>query len=120
MHDPFLLRVNRSGKKWVIIVDEQDQPNVVLNANAFLRDVLFAEGDSNPYVYCHCPIIVTDSGTLLGKVLCKLKVYPKSDVDDVIDDDLILLWSEEKRVITGADILGRLLRGIALRDIRQS
>jgi len=38
-------------------------------------------------------------------------------VDDVIDDDLILIWFKEKRVITGADILGRLLRGIALRDI---
>ncbi|WP_455206013.1 DUF21 domain-containing protein [Kaarinaea lacus] len=120
IHDSFLLRVNRSGKKWVIIVDEQDQPNVVLNANAFLRDVLFGEGDSNPYAYCHRPIIVTDPRTLLGKVLSKLRVYPKSDVDDVIDDDLILLWSAEKRVITGADILGRLLRGIALRDIRQS
>ena len=38
-------------------------------------------------------------------------------MDDVIDDDLILIWTDEKRVITGADILGRLLRGIALRDI---
>ena len=32
--------------------------------------------------------------------------------DDVIDEDIILLWGEEKKVITGSDILGRLLRGI--------
>jgi hypothetical protein len=32
----------------------------------------------------------------------------------VIDEDLILVWTRtEKRIITGADILGRLLRGIA-------
>jgi len=118
--DPFLLDVNRSGKKWIIIVDEKDQPCVVLNANAFLRDALFSEGTINPLVYCHRPIIVDDSKTLLGKVICRLKVHPKSEVDDVIDDDLILIWSNEKRVITGADILGRLLRGITIRDITQS
>lgn len=33
--------------------------------------------------------------------------------DDVIDRDLILVWAEERRVITGSGILGRLLRGIA-------
>jgi len=33
-----------------------------------------------------------------------------------IDHDVILVWSNEKRVITGADILGRLLRGIAIRS----
>lgn len=118
--DPFLLEVNRSGKKWVIIVDEQAQPCVVLNANAFLRDALFGEGEIIPLQYCHRPIVVTESGTLLGKVLSRLKVSPESVVDDVIDEDLILLWSDERRVITGTDILGRLLRGIALRERGQA
>jgi len=117
--DPFLLDVNSSGKKWVIIVDEGDQPCMVLNANAFLRAALFGVEPVNPYIYCHRPIIIEDVSTLLGKVLPGLKVYPKSEIDDVIEDDLILIWSNEKRIITGADILGRLLRGIALRDIRQ-
>jgi hypothetical protein len=115
--DPLLMKINSSGKKWVIIVDEHDRPRLVLNANAFLRESLFGEGPVNPYKYCHRPIIVEDSSTLLGKVLSSLRVYPKSAVDDVVDDDLILIWSREKRVITGADILGRLLRGITLRDI---
>lgn len=114
--DPFLLDVNRSGKKWVIIVDEDEQPRMVLNANAFLRATLFGEESINPFKYCHRPIIVFNANTLLGKVLPRLKVYPKSVVDDVIDEDLILIWSTEKRVITGADILGRLLRGITVRD----
>ncbi len=116
--DPFLLEINRSGKKWIIIVNEHDQPCMVLNANAFLRESLFGSERINPYSYCHRPIIVKDAGTLLGKVLPHLQVNPKSAVDDVVDDDLILIWSDEKRVITGADILGRLLRGIAMRDIK--
>jgi len=116
--DPFLRRLNSSGMKWVIIVDERSNPYMVLNANAFLRNALLGEGDINPKTFCHRPIIVNDSSTLLGKVLPRLRVYPESDFDDVIDDDLILLWSDEKRVITGADIFGRLLRGIAMRDIR--
>ena len=32
--------------------------------------------------------------------------------DHVIDRDVILLWGAERRVITGADLLGRLLKGI--------
>ena len=113
--DPFLMAVNRSGKKWVIIVDEQNHPNMVLNANAFLRATLFGKGQVNPYAYCHRPILIEDASTQLGKVLSGLRVYPVSESDDVVDNDLILLWAKEKRVITGADILGRLLRGIVLR-----
>ena len=118
--DPFLLDINSSGKKWVIIVDEHNEPGVVLNANAFLRDALFGKDVINPYSYCHRPIIVRDSSTLLGKVLSRLSINSDTEVDDVIDHDLILLWSDEKRVITGADILGRLMRGTAVQDIRRS
>ena len=113
--DPFLLEINSSHKKWVIIVDEHDEPCLVLNADDFLREALFGKEVFNPYVYCHRPVIVRDPGTLLGKVLSRLTVYAKSDVDNVIDHDLILMWSEQKRVITGADILGQLLQGIVVR-----
>lgn len=113
--DPFLLRINRSEKKWVIITDEDNEPCVVLNANAFLRAAVFGSAPVNPNNFCHRPIIVKDVKTLLGKVLSKLKVDAVSDIDDVIDNDLILIWSDQKRVITGTDILGRLLRGITLR-----
>ena len=57
--------------------------------------------------------------TMLGKVLSRLKAYAKSKIYGVIDNDLILIWTDEKRAITSTDILGRLLRGITQRDIRQ-
>jgi hypothetical protein len=50
-------------------------------------------------------------------VLGKLKVQPEHSSDDVIDQDVILVWTDkEKRIITGSDILGRLLRGIVKYD----
>lgn len=48
----------------------------------------------------------------LGDVLGELKSGTGQHGDEVIDHDLILLWSEQRRIITGADILGRLLKGI--------
>ena len=106
VNDPFLLRIHRSGKKWIIIVDEEGEPYVVLNANEFLRNALLASGRIYPYLYCHRPIIVKDYHILLGKVLCKFKVTSKSESDDVIDDDIILIWADEKKVITGSDVFG--------------
>ena len=41
-----------------------------------------------------------------------MKKYISGREDDVVDEDIILLWSDQKIVITGSDILGRLLRGI--------
>ena len=115
--DSFLQRINASGQKWVTIVDETAAPCMVLNANAFLREALFGKDPLDPLAHCHRPIVVEDPRTLLGNVVSRLHVEPMNDADDVVDDDLILVWTDEKRIITGADILGRLLRGIALRDL---
>jgi metal transporter CNNM len=49
-----------------------------------------------------------------------MKIKPEHPEDDVIDHDLILVWGEQKRIITGADLLGRLLRGITTREVRQN
>ena len=37
--------------------------------------------------------------------------FDSTKQDDMIDNDTILVLGAERRVITGADILGRLLRG---------
>jgi len=33
--------------------------------------------------------------------------------DDVMDSSVLLVWAERRRVITGSDILERLLQGVA-------
>ena len=43
------------------------------------------------------PIIVRDMKTRLGEVIGRMRVVPERPGDDVIDHDLILVWSEQKR-----------------------
>ena len=115
--DPFLQLIHKSGHKWVVIVDPEENPKLVLDADEFIRTVMLGETNYNILRYCHRPILVTDDKTVLEQVLPLLQVRPISPDDDVIDNDIILVWSSERRIITGADILGRLMRGIVKRGL---
>jgi hypothetical protein len=110
--DPFLKLIQSSTKKWVVITDSNGEPKVTLNSDGFLRAALFGGPRFNPLFYCHRPIIIRDEHATLGEVIPKLKVQPEGLEDDVIDEDIIIFWGSQKRIITGSDILGRLMRGI--------
>jgi metal transporter CNNM len=111
--DPFLQRVNASGKKWVIVTDLTGEPAFVLDSHHFLRDALFDQPETIQGACWHRPVIVRDMQTRLGDVIGSLRVVQEHPDDDVIDNDLILIWGSQRRIITGSDLLGRLLRGIA-------
>lgn len=112
-NDEFVKRVEASGRKWVVLIDETDTPKLVLDSDAFIRGV-FSDGDQyNAYRACHRPIVISNAKTPLGRVMPKLVVCQEHDEDDVVDQDTVILWTESsRRIITGADLLGRLLRGI--------
>jgi len=113
--DPLMNSIHASGKKWVILVDEDNEPVYVLDSDAFLRDALFEDVVFIPFKYCHRPVIVRNPKQKIGNIISKLHVDSKMLSDDVIDKDIILLWNENPRIITGADLFGRLMRGIAFR-----
>jgi hypothetical protein len=115
--DPFVHHIEASGHKWVIVTDLDHQPQMALDADAFIRELFFSDDPVNPLRFCHRPILVTDRKVLLAEVLRHLRVNPEHPADDVIDHDLVLVWAEDRRIITGADILGRLLRGIVRRQL---
>jgi hypothetical protein len=119
MQDEFLRKLDKSKKKWVIVTNEKGIPKLVIDSDGFIRSALFDSGQPNPYKFSHYPIIVKNSSIPLGEVIKKLKVDSKELEDDVIDQDIILLWGDKKQIITGADILGRLLHGIT-RRVRKS
>ncbi|MCR3884031.1 DUF21 domain-containing protein [Methanotrichaceae archaeon M04Ac] len=111
--DEFLRKINFSGRKWIVIVDPEGEPRLVMDSDEFIRDIFLNFDRFNPHLHCHRPIIERRADAKIGDIISRLRVSPHHLQDDVIDDDVILLWAEEeKRVITGADILGRLLRGI--------
>jgi metal transporter CNNM len=111
--DAFLQRVASSGKKWIVLIDRAGEPRRVFSAPALLAGALFGEG-FDPVMFCHVPVIVRDLDVPLGRMLTRLTVEPEKLGDDVIDIDVMLVWTDaERRIITGSDILGRLLRRIA-------
>jgi metal transporter CNNM len=111
--DPFVERVNRSGRKWAILTDPDGEPRLALDADGFVRDVVVHGPEAVVAHHCHRPVIVLDPTMPLGHVIGRLQAAGQRSEDDVIDNDVVLLWGEEPRIITGADILGRLLRGIS-------
>jgi metal transporter CNNM len=115
--DAFLRRIDASGKRWVIVTDVANgEPVFVLDSHHFLRDALLNQLGSDPTAYWHRPILVRDMNTKLGDIIGQWRVAPERPGDDVVDYDLIVVWGTQRRIITGADLLGRLLRDIVTVD----
>ena len=111
--DPFVSTVNESGRKWVILADSEGKPQLVLDADAYLRAVMSGETPVDGYAHCHRPIVIDDPESPLGHIILRLRAGLEADSDATIDKDIVLLWTDDvKKVITGADLLGRLLRGM--------
>ena len=118
--DEFVRNVNLSGKKWVIITDLENKPQLVLDADAYIRSLVPTAAAVDPYQHCHRPIVITDPHSPLGHIIGALKKGMDSASDAAIDRDLVLLWTpEHKRIVTGADLLGRLLRGIDATSLQE-
>ena len=112
----FIERLKGVDKKWVVLTDEDGDPLLVLDAEAFVFAVFAERADLDVYEFAHRPIVVTDPDATIESVLDQFVVDAEHRNDRVIDHDVILFWApDSKRIITGADILGRLLQGIVRR-----
>jgi metal transporter CNNM len=112
--DPFLMLVNETNHSWVTLTNEAGYPLLLLDADGYSRAALYQPGDFDPYNYCHRPVVITDETTPLNEAILKMKVNTSTDknFDGVIEHDVLLIWGETKRIITGADIFGLLLKGM--------
>ncbi len=111
--DPFLRSINRSACSWVIVTDPNGAPRRVLRAADFTREALFAPERFDPLHHCLHPVVVRDGSRRLGELIPHFRVRPAHEGDTVLGEDVILLWDEQRRILSGTDILGRLLRGVA-------
>jgi len=63
--------------------------------------------------YCHDPIVIRDENANLDTLIKLLRANHEINSDTPIEKDVVIVWTANyKRIITGADILGRLLKGI--------
>jgi len=114
--DPFLRKLYQADRKWAVVVDSDREPRLLMNTKEFISDVLMnGYPDIQPMGYCHKPIVVRDGNQKLGTHLPRFTVSSGKEGTEVIHNDVILLWSEAPRIISGTDILGRLFRGIGKR-----
>ncbi len=112
-NDPFIQKINSSGEKWVIITDELNEPRLVLDADGFIRAELFCKDCEGIMNYCHIPVVIRDPGTDIGHLIKTMRKNSDINSDLPIERDIAIFWTEKnKRIITGADIFGRLLKGI--------
>jgi len=112
LEDPFLRKIHASGRKWVILADEQNEPQLLLDADGFLREALLSKEAINPYNYCHRPILVKSTKTNLGSVMRMMRRSKSGKNLGVIEKDVVLVWTDTPRILTGADLFDRLLYGI--------
>ena len=111
--NPFFQQINKSGEKWIVFTDEHGEARLVLDADGFIRSEVFGDQIDGILKYCHVPFVIKDENAKIGNLIKNLKAKVERHSDAPIDADLILYWTNEnKRIITGADIFGRLLKGI--------
>ncbi|MGB5720520.1 MAG: DUF21 domain-containing protein [Woeseiaceae bacterium] len=113
LSDPFVRDVNASGRKWIILTDMSGDPQLLLDSDSYLRAAMSDPSRVDPYAHCHRAVVIRDPLRPLGHIILALKKGLAAQSDAAIEKDIVLLWTpKKKRVITGADLLGRLLRGI--------
>ncbi len=105
--ESFVQCVRASLKKWVILIDPDGAPHLLLNADRLLRAVS-SGGRVDPHDYCVRPIITNDPQATLEQTLMSAKLAKSKPTERGI----ILLWSTEKRIIAHADVLARLVDGV--------
>ena len=115
--EAFISSLKQHPGLWAIIIGDRGVPQLVLKTTEYLSSLYSDGDDTSIYAHCHRPIVVEDKGTTLDDVLGQFVVEASDKDDHVVDRDVVIYWTDdEKRIVTGADIFGRLLRGIARRE----
>lgn len=113
----FIDSLKKHPSLWAVIIGDRDTPQLVLKTTEYLSSLYSQGSDTSIYAHCHRPIVVEDKDTTLDDVLGDFVVEASDKDDHVVDRDVVLYWTDEqKRIVTGADIFGRLLSGIARRE----
>jgi len=110
--DPFVRQLSASGAKWIVLTDGDGLPRLLLNARSYLHDLMILGDDVAPGTFCHRPAVVTGASETLDEALRQLA--RQRDQGTGHDETVILVWAQdEKRMITGSDVLRCLLGGMA-------
>lgn len=106
--------LKENSEKWVILIDYSGLPKFILNTSSLLRKMFHCHDPILLSEHLLTPVVIEDSKTTLGEVMVKLVIQNKAFAGEVLDNDVAIVWNAKaKRIITGADILADLLRGVS-------
>ena len=97
---PYLMSARTLEKSRIALIPSQDV-RAIFDADRF-----------QPYEHCHRPILVRGERRSVGWVIEKMAHQKPAHQHGILEDDVVLVWGKSPRIITGADILGRLLQGV--------
>lgn len=86
-----------------------------MDVDGFVRATVTHTDGLDPYQFCHRPLVIDDLTCSLSQAVEKLRLAHTIELqsNDLLHSDVLLVWTDtEQRIITGADILGRLFKGI--------
>jgi len=110
----FLKLLKDHPRKRHVFTDEAGEPLLVLDTAEFLASYGALKTEVDVYRFCHRPIIVTDDSVKVDEVLSDFHIPPLENKEALLRQDVVLYWTaDDKRIITGTDILRNLLSGIA-------
>lgn len=107
-------RIRASRRKWVVFT-YQGEPTWVLDADAYLVSY-YSDEKTDVENALHKPLVLKDPNTPLSQVLATWEIHKVHPHDNRIHRDVALVWAggeNERRIITGTDILGLLTQGVA-------
>jgi hypothetical protein len=108
----FLQKLIECPVKWAIFVGPDNLPKLALNTDSYIK-AYYSKTLVTSYQHCHRPYVFANSDANLSEIATKFKVESVEIEDDIIKNDIVLLWNDKhKKIITGTDLLGRLFRGI--------
>lgn len=114
-------KIAATSRKWVVLTNEKGAPCEALNVDDYLRELYHGRSAVSLAYHCQKPIVTSDSDLSIDRILPQLHVEHDTHQDRVLDREVILYWGERsKRIITGPDLLGRLLHGIVIRRSSES
>lgn len=106
----FRARLAAIDHDWAFISDPAGAPCFAMALDDYLRDSLRGPEEPDPADYLYRPAVFRDPATTLEAALPSL-FAPALDPERS-PRRVIVLWGDERRVVTSDDILGELLRGV--------
>jgi len=116
-HLNFVKSLRNHSAKRAILTDSKNRPYYVLDTSAFLSRLtgnIATDSTVSLKYYCIRPAFLSDPKQKLDQVLSKFVVEADARDAHTVDRDVILFHKNDSMyILTGTDILGQLLKGIA-------